>query len=301
MAKAFKTLNLSKRLNKVFIIPNNLGMYFIGVWATCFLLSVGYASNLLLFMAILQFALFFWWMITAHADTGHLQVKHIAMSAGHAETSISLLCAWNNPDYSSQIRVLTLIGDKDTRYPVELSHPFSVAFDKRGKYHFHTLEIGLTTGFWLFKTWKYVAIDLTTIVYPKPLPPAFDIQQTISLKDETQEYKQQHTQAVELDLQRDADEKTRSTRINWKRFAQRGQLIERFGESGLQLQKTFDFDSMKSELEVSYMTYEILQFYEQGQSWFIKNKSELFGPYNTSGKNKDELHQCLSLLATYTW
>lgn len=301
MAKASKTLKFATRLNKVFIIPNNLGMYFIGVWATCFLLSVGYASNLLLFMAILQFALFFWWMITAHADTSQLKIQSIQILPSHATANAQLEIQWNNQEIVANIREINLFNPNQERFPIVLTNPTTIIFDKRGLYQFKKIEIGLSSGFWLFKTWKYVAVDLTTTVYPKPIKPPYELLQNAVIKDEQQEQKKHHTQSIELDLQRDADEKTRANRINWKRFAQRRQLVERFGESGFQQQQTFDLDAVRSEDQLSYLTFEILHFFDRGESWFLKHKEEILGPFNTSGKNKDELHQCLSLLATTSW
>ncbi len=301
MVKAFKTLKLSKHLNKVFIIPNNLGLYFIGLWATCFLLSVGYASNLLLFMAILQFALFFWWMITAHADTKQLKVHSLYINPSHAEADATLLLNWSNADIKENLRQFSLIDQSNNIYPVKFENNYHIHFTERGLYKFSKIHIGLNTGFWLFKTWKYLPTDFSVIIYPKAIKAPFDLMQQQNIKDESHEQKKQTTQAVELDLQKDADEASRGSRINWKRFAQRGILVERYGESGFQQQQIFDLDPVVSEEQLSYLTYELLQFYQQGHSWFLKHKEEIQGPFNLSGKNKEELHQCLSLLATYSW
>ena len=301
MAKAIKTLKFAQKINKVFIIPNNLGMYFIGVWATCFLLSVGYASNLLLFMAILQFALFFWWMITAHADTSQFKIQSIFCEPFHAKSQTDLRIVWNNSDLISDLRILNIMNEKNEKYTVSISNPPRIEIKQRGIYHFKKLEIGLTTGFWLFKTWKYAPIELSISVYPEALKSPYDHKQNISLVQETSEVKTQHTQAVELDLQRDADEKTRANRINWKRFAQNGKLVERYGESGQQIQQTFDLDAVQSEDQLSFITYEIVAHFKQQQSWYLKHKNQVLGPFNISGNNKDELHQCLSLLAIHSW
>lgn len=301
MVKAFKTLKLANRLNKVFIIPNNLGLYFMGLWAVCFLLSVGYASNLLLFMAILQFALFFWWMVTAHADTKQLKIHHLMINSVHAESATSLLISWSDPQIQQYLRQLSLIDTIGTAYPVKFNDNNQLQFSKRGLYKFNKVMIGLNCGFWLFKTWKYVSVDCSVVIYPKALQAPFDIIQQKNIRDEHQEQKKQTTQAVELDLQKDVDDSSRGSRINWKRYAQRGILVERYGESGFQQQQILDLDPICSEEQLSYLTYELLQYYQQGHSWFFKNKQEIQGPYNLSGKNKDELHQCLSLLATYSW
>jgi uncharacterized protein (DUF58 family) len=301
MAKTIKTLKFAQKVNKVFIIPNNLGMYFIGVWATCFLLSVGYASNLLLFMAILQFALFFWWMITAHADTSQFKIQSITCESFHAKSQADLRVHWSNPDLSKELRVLNLMNDKNEKFTVSLANPPKLQMQQRGIYHFKKIEIGLTTGFWLFKTWKYVPINMAVTIYPEAIKSPYDLKQNVTLVQDSSEIKQLHTQAVELDLQRDADEKTRANRINWKRFAQSGKLVERFGESGQQIQQTFDLDAVQSEDQLSFITYEINAHFKQQQSWYLKHKNQVLGPFNILGNNKDELHQCLSLLAIHSW
>lgn len=301
MVKTFKALNLSNKVNKVFIIPNNLGLYFIGLWATCFLLSVGYASNLLLFMAIMQFAIFFWWMITAHADTKHLKVDNIFINSPFAETNTNVNIQWNNKDLAHHLKKIILIDKNKTQYLLDINNNYKCSFQRRGQFQFIKMLTELQTGFWLFKTWKYHPINFQLIVYPKPIKPPSDIFINQQVKNEEHHHKKITSHATELDLQREADVTTKANRINWKRFAQRGLLVERIGESGYQQQEIFELDKIYSELQLSYLTYEIWKLYETGNQWYIKQNAKIYGPFNINGKNKDDLHQCLSLLATYSW
>ena len=301
MVKAFKTLNFTQKLNKVFIIPNNLGLYFIALWATCFLLAVGYASNLLLFMAIMEFSLFFWWMITAHADTKQLKLISIHGDDLFAKSQTLISIRWNSPELVQQIRFLNLITHNNQKYSLTFNSGWNLEIHQRGIYHFKKIELGLMAGFWLFKTWKYMPVDFSLTVYPQPLAPSFDIQQSVNISDNSSAVKKILTQAIELDMQKNADEHTRANRINWKRFAQRAQLVERYGESGFQLQQTFNLDQVRSEEELSYLTYEIMTHFQQQRSWYLHYQNKVIGPYNILGNNKDELQQCLRLLAVHTW
>lgn len=301
MGQKFKTLMLSKYLHKVFIIPNNLGLYFIGLWATCFLLSVGYASNLLLFMAILQLSLFSWWMITAHADLSQLKITQLAFHSTFAKTKASIQLMCNREDLLKEnVREITLFDQQGKLYPLIIQHNFSCIFEKRGQYNFSKIMIGLNSGFWLFKTWKYYPIDITLIVYPEALQPPTAYHHLHHVIDESQTQKKEIIQATELDLQKEAEHSTNGSRINWKRFAQNAILVERYGENGSQPQEIFDLTLVRHEEQLSFITYDMLQFFQHGKSWFIKNNEDLHGPYNTSGHNKEDLHLCLSLLATYS-
>lgn len=300
MVKTIKTLNLTNRLNKVFILPNNLGFYYIGLWATSFLLSVGYSSNLLLLMAIIELTLFFWWMVTAHADTKQLLVKKIIFQECFAEQKAPLFIYWNDDVISKNINKVTFITEDGITYNTfnELNS-YQFVCGKRGLLKIKKICLELQTGFWLFKTWKYLPFSIDIVIYPTPIAPAQNILQNIEKKSQASTFKSTSVFSEELDLQKDVNQTTKPNRINWKRYASHGKLIERYGEVGYEKEESFDLDSVSTEIELSNLTYSLLQSFNLKMPWTIKYKNEILGPFNTSGNNKEELNQCLKLLALH--
>ena len=301
----FFHLKLPTQLNKIYIIPNNLGLYYIGLWATSFLLSVGYASNLLLFLAIMQFSLFFWWMITAHADLSQLKINSLNLANGHAEEPIRLEIYWNNESLQSYISKISMIDSKGVKYVVQISDyqnkkNFHVSFKSRGLIHFKKLEVTLQTGFWLFKTWKYLTIDLELCVYPKAVKSLTPLNLMNPIIDQNEQSKKTSNQPVELDLLKESMLATRPNRIDWKRYAQRLILVERFGESGFKQQQILNLDNITNELQLSNATYELLNFFKNQNIWYVHNKSTTHGPFNISGNSTEDLNLCLRMLALHS-
>lgn len=300
MAKTNKILSLSSKVNKVFIIPNNLGLYYIGLWTTSFLLSVGYSSNLLLLMAIVQLTLFFWWMVTAHADTKVITVKKVEVNASFAKKQTSFFIYWNDCVISQNIKSVTLLSDNNMSIKTQLeNNHFKFQIEKRGIIKIKKLCLELQTGFWLFKTWKYLPYDIEIVTFPEPIMPNHNILRPIEKKSEIDVVKLSHNLTHELDLQKDVTNNTRPNRINWKRYAAQGKLVERYGEIGSHFEESFDLDIVQNENDLSYMTYAILQCFYNNQRWTIKHQDKIHGPFNTNGNNNEELSTCLKILATY--
>jgi uncharacterized protein (DUF58 family) len=165
---------------------------------------------------------------------------------------------------------------------------------RRGRWRAPVLLLSTTAPFGLFRTWTWLTLDVSTLVYPRaagvrtaPETPG-DNSGGISLPHGHDE----------LAWLRDFREGDSPRQVAWKAYARgRPLLVREYHGEGAQ-RREFDYDTltgMDAEARLSQLTRWILDAHARGESWTLR----LPGAPLLAGAGPEHLSQCLGRLALF--
>lgn len=294
---------LPQRLNarRVYILPTPAGWMFALLLAVMFIAGMNYGNGLAL--------LFTFWLagfaLVAMVQTQRGLTTTRLLDAGalpvHAGDAVSLRIAASSQsaaedltlqaDGSIAIATATTRAGEDTsqvQLQVELPAP------RRGRWRAPVLLLSSTAPFGLFRTWTWLTLDVSTLVYPRavgtrPAPETpGDNSGGLSLP---------HGQD-ELAWLRDFREGDSPRQVAWKAYARgRPLLVREYHGEGAQ-RREFDFDALGGldvEARLSQLTRWILDAHARGESWTLR----LPGAAPLAGAGPEHLSQSLARLALF--
>jgi uncharacterized protein (DUF58 family) len=294
---------LPLRLNarRVYILPTPAGWMFALLLAVMFIAGMNYGNGLAL--------LFTFWLagfaLVAMVQTQRGLTTTRLLDAGalpaHAGDAVTLRIAASSQsaaedltlqaDGSAAEATLTTPAGEDTsqvQLQVQLPAP------RRGRWRAPVLLLSSTAPFGLFRTWTWLTLDVSTLVYPRaagarPAPE--------TPGENSGGLTLPHGQD-ELAWLRDFREGDSPRQVAWKAYARgRPLLVREYHGEGAQ-RREFDFDALTGldvEARLSQLTRWTLDAHARGESWTLK----LPGAPPQAGAGPEHLSQSLARLALY--
>jgi uncharacterized protein (DUF58 family) len=181
--------------------------------------------------------------------------------------------------------------DEDTD---EGSISIEIPVSRRGRWRAPALHLSSSAPFGLFRSWTWLALDVETIVYPRPAGPR-PVPETSG--EERGSLQQAHG-LDELAWLRDFREGDSPRQVAWKAYA-RGQplLVREYHGEGA-LRHEFDFDLLPGltvEARLSQLTRWIIEAQARGEHWVLR----MPGSPALEGGGLDHLTLCLTRLALH--
>jgi len=166
--------------------------------------------------------------------------------------------------------------------------------ERRGRARLPVLRLTSTAPFGLFRTWTWLDIDASVLVYPRP---AGALPTPEAPGHDTGSAQVEHGQD-ELAWLRDFRDGDSPRQIAWKAYARGAPLLVREYRGAAARRREFDFDALSGqdvEARLSQLTRWILDAAARGESWVLRlPRAE---PLEGSGHDHRDL--CLARLALY--
>lgn len=295
-------LPLTLAARRVYILPTPAGWTFALLLATMFIAGMNYGNGLALLFTfwLTGFALVA--MVQTQRGLSGLRLLAADVDPVHAGGELNLRITVSGRVSPDDLRLRT---DDSTHAPAALptdatmqvtsgSISLGLAATRRGRWHAPALHLSSVAPFGLFRTWTWLSIDLSTLVYPAP---AGSRPMPESPEQEAGNV-QLHQGLDELAWLRDFREGDSPRQVAWKAYA-RGQplLVREYHGAGAQ-RREFDYNALAGidmEARLSQLTRWVLDAAARGEGWVLS----LPGSAPMAGEGRDHLTRCLTRLALH--
>lgn len=291
-------LPLTLHSRRVYILPTPAGWTFALLVAVIFIAGMNYGNGLAMLFA-------FW--LAGFAVVAMVQSQRCLTGSVLAMASSQPVFAGEAATWRFDIRARTALGDLNleidrdgassvdepslsTEGKLQLRQPMP----RRGRKRLPVMRISCTAPFGLFRTWTWVKLDASVLVYPKPVgnlavpeAPGHDTGST-----------QIEHGMDELAWLRDFREGDSPRQIAWKAYARGAPLLVREYRGAAARRREFDFDALTgldTEERLSQLTRWIVEAAARGESWVLR----LPGSEPLDGIGNEHRDDCLARLAVY--
>jgi len=297
-------LPLTLAARRVYILPTPAGWTFALLLATMFIAGMNYGNGLALLFTfwLTGFALVA--MVQTQRGLSGLRLLAAEVQPAHAGDNLTLHITVSGKTAPED---LLLRADEEpsplpaaTPGPGLTSHQatdsisLTLPATRRGRWHAPALHLSSVAPFGLFRTWTWLSIEISSLVYPapagtRPMPESPE-QESGSIR--------LHQGLDELAWLRDFREGDSPRQVAWKAYA-RGQplLVREYHGAGAQ-RREFDFEmltGMDVESRLSQLTRWMLEAAARGEGWVLR----LPGAAPLAGEGRDHLTRCLERLALH--
>lgn len=285
---------------KIFVFPTRYGFFYLITALLLFIGGINYENSLILNLCFLLVSLFIINILHTFRNLSGLIVK-----AGHAEDSFaggqSLFTIILMRSTKTTHEALNIIwhdnesGERDVVEQRENHTRLLLDTPKRGIFKPQRLKIQSTFPLGLIRAWSWIDIDMSSVVYPKPLAgEMYDghdqsqgdgLKKTVSGQDD-------------FDQLRSYQLGDSLKNVAWKQYA-RGQGLHVKEFHGYRSESEWlDWDQVHSshvEDKLSLLCFWVLKFSEESRIYGLR----LPGVHIEPGTGKHHEAQCLKALALY--
>lgn len=293
-------LPLTLKARRVYILPTPAGWTFALLIGVIFIAGMNYGNGLALLFA-------FW--LAAFACVAMVQTQRGLAGTALAMASSQPVFAGETATWRFDIRGRTALGDlrldldrdppspstaTDSPVTTEGSLQLRQPVPRRGRIRLPVMRISSSAPFGLFRTWTWVNLDASVLVYPKP---AGDLHVPEAPGHDTGSTRIEHGMD-ELAWLRDFREGDSPRQIAWKAYARGAPLLVREYRGAAARRREFDFDALTgldTEQRLSQLTRWIVDAAARGESWVLR----LPGSEPLEGIGNEHRDDCLARLALY--
>lgn len=296
-------LPLTLAARRVYILPTPAGWTFALLLATMFIAGMNYGNGLALLFTfwLTGFALVA--MVQTQRGLSGLRLVSAGVQPAHAGEDLTLRVTVGGRISPRDLRLRAgeeapnLPGGTDRQAtPDDATDTVSLTLPatRRGRWHAPALHLSSAAPFGLFRTWTWLSLELSTLVYPaptgtRPMPESPEQEHGSVLL---------HQGLDELAWLRDFREGDSPRQVAWKAYARGQPLLVREYHGACAQRREFDFDllaGMDVESRLSQLTRWVLDAAARGEGWVLR----LPGSAPLSGEGREHLTRCLERLALH--
>jgi uncharacterized protein (DUF58 family) len=291
-------LPLTLGSRRVYILPTPAGWTFGLLIAVIFIAGMNYGNGLALLFA-------FW--LAGFACVAMVQTQRSLAGTALAMASSQPVFAGEVATWRFDISGRTALGDLHLDLDRAASEPtgellaategslhLRQQMPRRGRVRLPVLRIVSTAPFGLFRTWTWVNLDASVLVYPQP---AGQLRVPEAPGHDTGSTQIEHGMD-ELAWLRDFREGDSPRQIAWKAYARGAPLLVREYRGAAARRREFDFDALTgldTEARLSQLTRWIVDAAARGESWLLR----LPGAEPLEGTGMEHRDHCLAALAVF--
>jgi uncharacterized protein (DUF58 family) len=294
---------LRLRGRRIYIVPTPAGWTFALLLGVMFIAGMNYGNGLALLFTfwLAGFALVA--MVQTQRGLAGMQLHGVEVLPVHAgeHLTLQLRVSGRNAPQDLKLQLDDVIAAPVTHAgsgPDARADESSVAVDipttRRGRWHAPPLHISSVAPFGLFRTWTWLQLEASTIVYPRA-------QGSRSVPESAGEnpgsIHQPHGHD-ELAWLRDFREGDSPRQVAWKAYARGAPLLVREYHGEGAVRRDFDFDALvglDTEARLSQLARWIVDAHARGESWVLR----LPGAAPLAGNGSEHRAECLARLALY--
>lgn len=250
---------------KIFILPTREGLYFIGVILLMTLAGINYQNSLIFIVAFLLLSVFFIGIFHTYRNlSGLTLMAGSCRSAFAGEDAEFRILVRKNSERSYEALHLgwdtSLLTEHDLTDAEEINVSLFVPTRKRGPLNPGRLLIQTFFPLGLFKAWSWISLDVSTLVYPRPVS-AGDV--PLSLRSS------QEGELVEIEGTDDFyglrtyNEGDSFRHVDWKSYAKTDELMIKQFASTVDKSVWLDWDhftGMDTESRLSRLCHWVLRY-----------------------------------------
>ncbi len=291
---------LTLNQKRVFILPTGMGAGYLLTTFLLFIAGVNYNNSLVLSLSFLLGSLFVVTILQTFSNLSGLIITagktqssfagkeclfEVGLSRSPNKKHFSVRCKWHN--YFSAPQNL----NKNEQVNVKMLLPTQ----KRGLFRPKRLKIQSDYPLGLCRAWTWVDLDMTCLIYPKPIPLESNSAATLKGYDGNAISPDSNDDFEGLRNYQTGDSlKT----VDWKAFARQGHLLTKVYH-GYQSNSLWiswnDFPGNSVEQKLSYMCFLVTEYSRTHLEYGLKLPNHIVEP--NSGKNHERV--CLEALARF--
>jgi uncharacterized protein (DUF58 family) len=294
------TLPLRLASRRIYILPTRTGWVFGLLVFAMFLAGMNYGNGLALLLTfwLASFALV--GMIQTQRGLAGLTIVDARAQPAFAGGEVLLALALQtqlstkNLEFSIDSRKSGAAG----RIRAELDDPatatLAFAAPHRGRWRAPVLRLSTLAPYGLFRTWTWLALDVQTLVYPKP-EGTLPLPELPGAESGSRQVAGSLDELASLRPFREGDS---PRQVAWKAYARGAPLLVREYQGYNAARREFDFDAMPQpdiEARLSQLARWLLDAAAQNLRWELR----LPGAAALTGSGPEHRQQCLSQLALF--
>jgi uncharacterized protein (DUF58 family) len=294
------SLPLQLKPRRIYILPTGTGWTFGLLVIAMFLAGMNYGNGLALLLTFWLAAFALVGMIQTQRSLAGLTLQHVHAEPAFAGGEVVLRAQLHS---RLSLKDLTLDAEGARQVPVtgagshdEGSGDLSLSFParQRGRWRAPVLRLSTSAPYGLFRTWTWLSLDVSTLVYPtpagmRPLP---------ELPGAEEGSRRLAGSLDELAALRPFREGDSPRQVAWKAYARGAPLLVREYQGHAAALREFDFDALPhddTETRLSQLCRWIVDAAAENQRWTLR----LPGSAVVAGAGPEHRHHCLSQLATF--
>lgn len=286
---------------RIYILPTPAGWMFALLLATMFVAGMNYGNGLALLFTfwLAGFALVA--MVQTQRSLAGTRLLAVSVSPVHAGDALTVRLAVAGDVAPGDLQ-LQVDGQPDTEVKQAADLPadangevtLRIPAGRRGRWRAPPLHLSSTAPFGLFRTWTWLSMEASTVIYPR----ASGLRSPPEQPGENPGSVPQPHGLDELAWLRDFRDGDSPRQVAWKAYA-RGQplLVREYHGEGA-LQHEFDFDALPgldTEARLSQLTRWVLDAHARGEGWVLR----LPGSAPLAGSGGAHLTESLTKLALH--
>lgn len=284
-------MKFPSRHKKIYIYPNRYGFLFFALFALSIAIGATYNNNLVFLAGFgLISALFVAILVTAKNLRG-LEILSVHVSSGFPNEKVPVAVLIKNSSHLPHTRLGISIDGQSTKGELEYIGPNDTATvrltytlpGKRGVHIISRVSFSTQNPFGLFYSWYWFHLSAKYFVFPKPL----------GQKERPKRYE---TLGEEFSGLKEFEAGDRLSRVSWKHFAKRGDLlIKEFNESENQQDLIDIAEATQNDFEqkLSQLSLWLVEAEGSQRHYALRLSDHL----SSMGSGKDHLKSCLETLA----
>lgn len=287
----------------LFIFPSAFGLIFLVVVLVIWLLGTNYQNNLILALAFFMIGLLVVTILHTFQNLNRLELEYVGetevFAGGLAKVRLAVKShRKRNVCHSVHLywqheRDMTLTFDLASDAIHEILMP--IQSTKRGMLRLPRLGISTSFPFGLIRCWSWLNLDVSILVYPKPLPGLLKQGEIEGDEDSLQTVAKKGQDFGSL---REYDPSDGLRNVYWKALARgQGLLVKEF-EQQLSQDVWIDFDAVLAadlETKLSIMCFWVQEYEQKNMIFGLRLPNTSIPP----GAGATHIKKCLSALAIF--
>lgn len=295
-----RTQDITLNQRRVFIFLTSHGGMMSLLLLALFIAGINYANNLLLGLCFFLGSLV---VITIHhtfANLSGLRITVVGTSPAFAGDVAGFTIRLSNPNNRRYFSLLLEWDDAVEKIPfLDTTHEVTLYLrsQQRGRFHPPRLKMSTIYPLGLLRAWTWLDLDLTAIIYPKPI--ASDILPSGDGDKDDAEYSQKRRHGIDdFEGLRTFNAGDPLAHVSWKHLARgQGLLVKTYSEpvSGSNALDYQAFIGMDKENRLSRLSWWVVKLSQQQQPFALKLPNQTIAV--ASGQAHQEI--CLTALALF--
>jgi uncharacterized protein (DUF58 family) len=290
-------LPLTLAARRIYIVPTAFGWTFAMLIVVTFIAGMNYGNGLALLFTfwLTGFALVA--MVQTQRNLAGTQLHAARAQPAFAGDPVAVTIAVTSRGAAADL-ALSIDGESAATAPaaqsIDNSLNLHIKARRRGRWHAPPLRLTSTAPFGLFRTWTWLRLDISTLVYPRL---AGDLAIPESPGADGGTANMVHSQD-ELAWLRDFRDGDSPRQVAWKAYARGAPLLVREYRGYAMASRDFDFSSLRDpdvEARFSQLARWCVDAAARGEHWTLR----LPDSPPLTGTGSGHLEQCLQSLALH--
>jgi uncharacterized protein (DUF58 family) len=292
-------LPLTLAARRIYIVPTRAGWVFGGLLAVMFIAGMNYGNGLALLLTFWLVGFMLVAMVQTQQQLSGLTLLRAAAEPAFAGGTLALHLSFRSATSLPNVEASSAgkshsASDDEPRHRSTETITLSIPVTQRGLWHAPTIKLQATAPYGLFRTWTWLNLDCSAVVYPRPYG---DLAEPLVAGQQRGAHHMVQN-PDELAWLRDFREGDSPRQVAWKAYARGAPLLVREYRGTAAAERDFDYATLATldtESRLSQLCKWVLDAARRNESWTLRIPSA--SP--SKGYGQSHRDQCLQQLALH--